>query len=66
MELTRHPRVGRKGDLAGASREARKQGHAGREARGQGHQRHVTTRRRGAGGTRRRDAQRITAYPLSM
>ena len=31
MELTRHPRGGGKGDLAGAAREAREQGHAGPE-----------------------------------
>ena len=41
--------VGGKGDPAGASREAREQGHAGREAREQGQQRHVATRRRGVG-----------------
>ena len=31
MELSRHPRGGGKGDLAGAAREARDQGHAGPE-----------------------------------
>ena len=34
MELTRHPRGGGNGDLAGAVREARDQGNAGPDARG--------------------------------
>ena len=36
MELTRHPRGGGKGDLAGAAREARDQGYTGPDARGGG------------------------------
>ena len=34
MELTRHPRGGGNGDLAGAVREAQDQGNAGPDARG--------------------------------
>ena len=36
MELTRHPRGGGNGDLAGAVREARDRGHVGPDARGAG------------------------------
>ena len=55
-----------KGDFAGTSREAREQRRAGREAHEQGQQRHVTTRWRDTGGTRQREAQRFTVYPLGI